>query len=303
MDKVADSFYKLRFKIAFLEKKGSEFEKWFADLAGHAFGSDFEAVRSYGNKGDWKCDGRQVSTGTIFQCYAPERVTDSKTIAKINEDFAGALEKWGDGMNAWVFVHNDARGIPPSVVSHIDSLRKQNPGIEFEVWQETKLFELFVSLTDDAKSLMFGPVPNQQVMDQLILSDLEPVIHALEQRDPDPDDEFPPPPSVRKLEKNDLSEYAADLLRIGRRKVRLVELYFRKHPRVDFGEQVAEAFRKRYSDLKSLGLQPDQIFMYLQQAAGMSGEPKRQAAAMAVLAYFFDSCDIFEDPESEEDTR
>jgi len=28
----------------------------------------------------------------------------------------------------------------------------------------------------------------------------------------------------------------------------------------------------------------------------MNGEPKRQGAAFAVLAYFFDNCDIFEDP-------
>jgi len=26
------------------------------------------------------------------------------------------------------------------------------------------------------------------------------------------------------------------------------------------------------------------------------GDPKRQGAALAVLSYFFESCDIFEDP-------
>ena len=301
MDTIAASFYRIKFKNAFLEKKGTEFQNWFVDLAGHAFGSDFEAVRPYGNQGDWKCDGRQVSTGTIFQCYAPETLTDTKTITKIDEDFTGALKKWSDRMKVWAFVHNDTRGVPPSVISHLDSLRKQNPGVKIEIWQEPKLFELFNLLTNNTKDLLFGPVPSQRLMDELVLSDLEPVVDALEQRDLDPSDEIPPPPSVRKLEKNTLSEYSADLLRFGRRKVGLVELYFRRSARVELGEQIAEAFRERYSYLKSLELPPDQIFMYLQKYAGMSGEPKRQAAAMAVLAYFFDTCDIFEDPEFEVD--
>ena len=93
MDLISDAFYGLHFKAAFLEKQGTEFQDWFAQLAGHALGSDFEAVRPYGNQGGWKCDGRQVSTGTIFQCYAPHAENDKKTISKIDEDFAGVLTK------------------------------------------------------------------------------------------------------------------------------------------------------------------------------------------------------------------
>lgn len=52
----------------------------------------------------------------------------------------------------------------------------------------------------------------------------------------------------------------------------------------------------RYAELKALDLPADTIFKHLQDYAGMNGEPKRQGAALAVLAYFFDSCDIFEDP-------
>ena len=71
MDEVQEAFYRLGFRVAFLEKKGTEFQDLFVRLAGYAFGPDFEAVRPYGKQGDFKCDGRRVSTGTIFQCYAP----------------------------------------------------------------------------------------------------------------------------------------------------------------------------------------------------------------------------------------
>lgn len=48
--------------------------------------------------------------------------------------------------------------------------------------------------------------------------------------------------------------------------------------------------------MKAYDLPANSIFKHLQDYAGMNGEPKRQGAALAVLAYFFDSCDIFEDP-------
>ena len=94
MDAVPKMFFDMHFRIAFLEKKNIEFEDWFAKLASHAHGSDFEEVRAYGNQGDWKCDGRLVSSGTVFQCYGPSTPTDRKTISKIDKDFAGAKAKW-----------------------------------------------------------------------------------------------------------------------------------------------------------------------------------------------------------------
>lgn len=297
MDPVSELFYTLNFRIAFLEKKGMAFQDWFVSLAGRAMGSDFEAVRPYGNQGDWKCDGRQLSTGTIFQCYAPEAATDQKTIAKIDDDFAGALAKWPNFIRAWTLVHNDYRGVPAAVASHLDTKRQSHPEIKFAIWAEPQLSALFNQLNADAKRSMFGAVPTQRQVDGLVLKDLEPVIDALERRDPDPTEPLPPPPSARKLEKNELSPEAADFLRMGRRKVRLVETYFRKIGPVELGETIAEAFRRRYEQLTRLGLSTDQIFMYLQRYAGVHGEPRHQVAAMAIIAYLFDNCDIFEDPD------
>lgn len=299
MDPISDAFYAKDFRIAFLMKKGTAFQDWFAELAGHAFGSDFEAVRPYGNQGDWKCDGRRLSTGTIFQCYAPESVSDQNTIAKIDADLAGAVAKWPDFIKSWVFVHNDPRGVPPAVAAHLDVKRAEHPDLEIEIWLEADLVGLFGMMSPDAKRLMFGVAPTQGTVHSISLSDLEPVISALESREPDPSDDVPPPPSAQKLEKNSLSDEASALLRFGRLKVRLVETYFSKNVRVELGEKIAEAFRDRYAELQALELSGDQIFSYLQQFAGVAGEPKRQAAAMAVVAYFFDRCDIFEDPDEE----
>ncbi len=299
MDPFSEIHLALHFKIAFLEKKGIEFQNWFAKLACAAYGLDFEIVRSYGNQGDWKCDGRLVSTGTVFQCYGPETPTDKKTIAKMDEDFAGAMAKWSGFLRSWVFVHNHTGGQPPAVIEHLDKMRTANPNIRFEIWGESELRELHGKMSADAKLAMYGPVPTTPIVSSLVLEDLQPVIDGLEKRDLNPNDPLPPPPSVQKLEKNTLSEEVAGLLRLGRRKTGLVEMYFGKTAPVELGEKIAEAFREKYAQLKDMGLDPDQIFSHLQKFAGFKGEPKRQAAVMAVMSYFFDRCDIFEDAESE----
>ena len=279
-----------------MEKKGMKFQDWVAKLGSHALGSDFEVVRPYGNQGDWKCDGRQVSTGTIFQCYGPETPTDQKTITKIEDDFSGALDKWPNFIKRWVFVHNTPGGQPPAVLDALDTLRNKHTNILFEIWAKAELYKWHNMLSADQMRLIYGLAPSQKTADNLELQDMKPIIDALECRDPDPYAPSPSPPSVEKLAKNELSEDAAELLKLGRRKVRLVETYFNKAGTVELGEKIAQSFRAHYAELKATECPADQIFCYLQAFAGYTGaSPKRQVAVMAVMAYFFDKCDIFED--------
>lgn len=295
MDELQRAIYVLHFRLAFHTKQGIAFQDWFVQLAGHAFGADFEEVRPYGAQGDLKSDGRRVSTRAVFQCYAPKQMTDTKLIAKIDEDFHGARAHWGDQMSEWIFVHNDGDGLPPKVVQHIDALRAGHPDINIETWSEPELHALVFTLALPAMQALFGYAPSIAVLDHLVLSDIVPIIDALARQEPNPN---PPltPPSLEKLKKNELSDDSAVLLQMGRRKSALVDTFFNKSARPDLGERIAEAFRTRYAELKGLELPADSIFGYLQDYAGMNGEPKRQGAALAVLAYFFDSCDIFEDP-------
>lgn len=298
MDEVQSAFYRVLLHVAFLEKKGTEFQDWFVRLAGYAFGPDFEAVRPYGKQGDLKCDGRRISTGTVFQCYAPYQQKERELNNKIEEDFRGALEHWATWMYAWVLVHNDTRGLPPSSNQLLDRLRKTHPNVNIEVWLEPKLQELAANLPLHAQQALFGHAPSKTGVETLMLEDIRPIIDALQRTDTVPGQEPLTPPSVDKLARNSLSEDAAALLKLGRRKEALVETWFRKSPNAELGERIAEAFRRRYADLKNSERLSDGIFTHLQQYAGMGGEPAQQSAALAVLSYFFERCDIFEDPES-----
>lgn len=301
MDDIQTAFYQLRFRVAFLEKKGNEFQDWFVSLAGYAFGSDFEAVRPYGKRGDLKSDGRRKSTGTVFQCYAPYLTTDRKLNAKINEDFRGAYANW-DKMKIWVMVHNDTRGLPPETVKLLDRLRLDHPNVKLEIWTEPELQRLTIDLPLNSLQALFGYAPSKTGLETLMLSDLKPVIDSLKATDPIPGQEPLTPPSVHKLTKNSLSADSAELLRLGRRKESLVDTWFTRAPNVDLGERIAEAFRRRYAELKNADRSADQIFMHLQQYAGAEGEPAQQNAALAVISYFFERCDIFEDLETSSDS-
>lgn len=295
MDELQRSIYVDRFRLAFHTHKGTAFQDWFVRLAGHAFGADFEEVRPYGPYGDLKCDGRRISTQSVFQCYAPDATKEADLIAKVDEDFHGARGHWSDNMQEWVFVHNDGRGLPPNAVQHLDKLRKAHAPLSISTWSEPELLPLAMSLDISALQALFGPAASIAIVDRLVMSDLMPIIDALQRQEPDAGDPPLTPPSAEKLEKNELSEESGLFLRIGRRKSSLVDSFFRKSPRPDLGERIAEAFRMRYAELKALDLPADTIFKHLQDYAGFNGEPKRQGAALAVLAYFFDSCDIFED--------
>lgn len=82
------------------------------------------------------------------------------------------------------------------------------------------------------------------------------------------------------------------------RKAKLVEKFFTEWHDPTFGDVVTVAFKKEYQRLKSLRISPDDIFVNLQSFAGgkLHGSSTHQTAVLAVLAHFFEECDIFESP-------
>ncbi|HXW71009.1 MAG TPA: ABC-three component system protein [Methylocella sp.] len=295
MDDTQRSFYGLKFENTFLRAKGKAFETFFARVMAHGFTGDFEPVRPYGPKGDLKCDGFRPSDGTIYQSYGPDHMKLADLLVKIDEDFYGAIEHWGLKMRRWEFVHNDVRGLPAEAVRKLDDLRVAHPNIDLSVFGEAEMRQVVMALALHQLQDLFGAVPSQRTLEKLDFAALKPVLAAIQRQVPNAD----PPiaaPSPLKLQNNRLSDDAAALLRQGRMREKLVQDFFDRWPDPSFGEDIAEAFRTRYQSLKSVGLSADQIFGELQAfAGGMDGEPSHQGAVLAVLSYFFERCDIFEE--------
>lgn len=288
------AFYGCAFKMAFLDKRGTAFQDWFVKIAGYAYGPDFEEVKPYGPQGDLKCDGLRRSTGTLFQCYAPDRYEDKKTIPKITTDFLGAVTHWPGVLQAWAFVHNDRNGLSPDVTRCFTDLRAKHAAVEISPWAEPELRDLALGLPLHQLEDLFGYVPSLPVLDSVGFEQLRPIIDAIKPKPQNLDAELTPP-SEQKIEHNRLSVDTVEMLRLGRRKEARVQDYINRMVRPIVAEEIAEAIRQQYRSLKELGLQADEIFSHLQRFVGFDGEPSRQAAALAVLCYFFERCDIFED--------
>lgn len=295
LDNTQRSFYGLKFENVYIREKGKAFESFFARVMAHGFTGDFEPVRPYGAKGDLKCDGFRPSDNTVFQSYAPDSTKLTDLLGKIDEDFDGARTHWGAKMKRWEFVHNDVRGLPAEAVRKLDDLRAAHPAITIAVFGEAEMRAVVMRLALHQLEDLFGVVPSQRTLERLDFASLRLVLIAIQPRDPGAE----PPlaaPSATKLQHNALSPDAALLLRHGRRREKLVQDFFDAWPDPSFGEDIAEAFRARYQALKAVDLSPDQIFGELQSFAGrMEGEPSHQGAVLAVLSYFFERCDIFED--------
>lgn len=291
-----DAYYQVRFENHFLRAKGIEFQSFFEKLMGYAYRGDFMACRPWGNRGDRKNDGFLKSERRLFQVYAPDEMTERDAIKKINEDFEGAKTHWGEYFDKWVFVHNAADGLPPHVQQLLLDFEKASNGITLETWGLPELQCVFhkVSLADRVNWL--GAAPTEETKANLGFADLRPILESISQRS------APTNTAVRdvpmgKIEANALSESVATLIKSGMVKAPLVGDFFDKWHDESLGECIAEAFRGEYRRLRD-NFTPNVIFAELQSwvGGGQRGTPEHEMAVLAIIAYYFDSCDIFEEP-------
>ena len=285
------------FEIAFLRAKGDAFQTLFEKLMGLAYRADFMACRPWGKDGDRKNDGFLKSQRRLFQVYAPNEMEATKAKAKIAEDFEGAKAHWGTLFDKWAFVHNATDGLPAHVHELLLDLERANPGIVLEPWGLEELRLIFRTLTIEDLESWFGFLaPTEKTKMELGFSDLQIVLETIACQ------AAPPPAEVKvvpmgKIEANALSESVATLLKAGMAKAPLVNDFFSKWHDESLGECVSESFRAKYASLRGKS-RPDEVFAELETWAGgaQRGTPKHQLAVYAVLAYYFDSCDIFEEP-------
>lgn len=292
-----DAFYGERFENAFLRAKGDEFQTFFERLMGLAYKADFMACRPWGNRGDRKNDGFLKSERRLFQVYAPNEMNENKAVAKITEDFEGAVVHWGMHFEKWSFVHNATGGLPPHVLQLLLDFEQAHPGVTLDHWglEELKLILRRLS-SDDLATWLGGPVPTEETKARLGFKDLQVVLESLTGRAaPSGGSVSAIPPG--KIEANDLSESVATLIKGGMTKTPLVSAFFDRWHDETLGERLAVAFRNEYERLRDT-MHPNLIFSELQAwvGGGQLGTVEHQMAVLAVLAYYFERCDIFEKP-------
>jgi hypothetical protein len=107
------------------------------------------------------------------------------------------------------------------------------------------------------------------------------------------------PVPVDKLEFNKLPGHWRSLIAGGWQNAHHVAAYLTRHHDPMMEQKIAQVLGARYQYLKTQDLAPGAIMTSLYElvtgAATGSITPARQVAAQALLAFLFESCDIFED--------
>lgn len=293
---LSDAYYEQKFENEFLRANGDAFQTFFERLMGLAHKGDFMACRPWGSMGDRKNDGFLKSERRLFQVYAPSEMSAAMAKAKITEDFEGAKEHWGQYFDSWVFVHNATDGLPPHVQEVLLAFEAANKGIRLEPWCLEELRLVFRKLTNDDKSAWFGFAPNEETKIRLGFADLQIVLQRLAALPAPQMTEVRDVP-IGKIEANALSEAVTQLLKEGMIKSCLVADFLAQWHDETLGGRLARAFTLEYQRLRG-DHRPNQVFAELQSWAGgdSRGTPEHELAVLAVIAYYFERCDIFEEP-------
>lgn len=296
VDKISRAYYEKLLELDYIKQKATTFQDWFSEIMEKRFPSDFQRVRPWGHVGDRKNDGYLKSARMLFQAYAPNELTSASAISKIEEDFRGALPFWKIHFDTWVFVHNSREGLGPDVLSKLLTLEVAT-GVNMKNWGFEEIRKLVFELDDVEIASLLGPAPSNDEVDKVNFSSLQLVLETIGRREPSQDPDLRPVPQD-KIKINALSPDVETLLRGGMRKSNLVSELFNTWYDPKLGDEIAANFNNRYEECKKATLPPDKIFEELHKFAGglKRGSVQHEASVLAVLAYFFERCDIFENP-------
>lgn len=229
--------------------------------------------------------------------YAPNEMRAADAISKIDEDFNGALPYWEEFFDSWVFVHNSRDGLNPDVTTKLLTLADTSKPVAILHWGFAELKDEVFRLCDENLIRLLGYAPSNRGMNQLRYDNIRAVLLNVSKREPSQNLEIRPVPG-NKIKYNMLSANVEIMLNSGMRKANLVREFFQNHSDPRYGDIVAADFKEKYQEIRRSIIEPDEIFHELQSfAAGDArSNPGIECATLAVLAYLFEECEIFERP-------
>lgn len=291
------AYYEMTFRTRYAFSKGDVFQDLFSTIMEMRYPGDFVRVRPWGKLGDHKNDGYLRSARKLFQCYAPREMDMATCKTKINADFTEALPFWKDHFDHWIFAHNDIDGLSADILKLLLDLSAAHQPVKAAQWGYSELLQEYTQLSEENVVRLLGSAPTRKDVVDVRLSDIQSLLeHMVLQPEPQNVDVRVVP--ARKLEYNQLSPAAALLIKTGMTRSEVVKRYLRGLSDQTRYDRIAATFRLQYQKLRAEGRAPDDIFVGLQRfvAGDAVPSPSHQAATLAILAFFFEACEIFERP-------
>ena len=302
---------KVLFKLKVHENDGQSFENLFSNIM-IRHNENFRKVKPYGNIGDRKNDGFDKTKGIYYQVFAPENIEKTRTVSdavkKLNDDFEGLKEYWDDVCKIQEFyyvVYEKFKGLPPTVEKEIIVLGNSNPGVICDTFPANSLEVIFLSLGEEDIIDIVGILPNDEIsfIDYHFLNEAIDFLMNSES-DFSPDAYVEDPDFEKKIIFNNLGSTCKNMLNVASYQIGDLEAYFMEN-----GDYVKEELKKRfrllYNQSKDMITEEmenyaDQRFFYILKNASPNGKKAVKDAVLVLMAFYFESCDIFEIPEDEE---
>lgn len=299
-------WWRIGLQLRLRQVHGDSFQEFFGTVMAKTLGSDYVIVRAFGSLGDKGCDGFRSSTGTFYACYGKLEdagVQVSTLVSKIKEDFAKALTNFSGIMKEWHFVHNLTNGLPVEAVLAMEALKKANPTLALGFIGPEGLEKLVFELSENDLVGLLGHVGTAEHTKNMRIQEIAEIIDSIVDGVEAnlPPTSSPKPVPFDKMEFNKIPHAWRQMLDAAAKNAAYVDDYLERTADPERGRKLAQIFKTRYQSLKAQGLSPNTIMANLYE--GLTGigsfPPERGIAAQALLAFLFESCDIFEDDASQ----
>lgn len=293
------------FELQVRRSKGAAFQDLFNAVMNRAH-KDFVPMRPYGNLGDRKNDGYIRGQGLFFQVYSPSgRPNLAKAIAKVKTDFHGLLAYWKPthSIGGFCFAFNDeyAGSIVPIQVA-LDDLENTS-GIPCSVYLAKDLEQEALSLPlEQLEDVLNTLVPEVDELPDADYAAVRDVVQFImeSQLPPASDGALLAPDFSKKIAFNGLSEHVGSLLLVAARQSEVLVDFFSHRAGThlqDLRNHLASVYEDAKRDGAADGETADAIFFrILERITPPQANRSRtiQNAALIVMAYYFEACDIFE---------
>ncbi|MCC3359370.1 ABC-three component system protein [Bacillus sp. REN16] len=317
MDRDDKYLARIMFQNKIYSSDGQNFEDLFTKIMGYKH-KDFRAVKPQGRLGDMKNDGYILDNGQFYQVYGPENISNSidNAISKLEEDFEGLINKWSDDVEikefnyvvndkykgAYVEVHKKILKLQ-DIIDTLGESRKIKTGLIVARNLENILFEL----NEDDIIAIVGLIPRTHSIynvDYDCLNDVIQHILNLPSKNYIEDDLFVPDFN-EKIIFNSISKIIERRLDAAAINYGDVETYF-KYQGDFLRDEIKNKFVDLYDESKKI-IKEDEVnysdrrYMYiLDKCMPKNSNNSIQQATECLMAFYFESCDIFEQPILEE---
>jgi len=321
MDATRKLYARKMFRLRVHEAKGVEYQRLLEKVMQYE-DAGFVPIKPWGKVGDRKNDGYLPSVRSYFQVYAPEVPQAPGSVvtaaAKAAEDFGGLMSYWDSAetpVESYRFAFNDAyRGSPPQLEKALLDI-SASYGVKTQSFLAKDLEDIALGLEEDQiVDVINTPIPESCPLPDVEFGPLDEVIrHVFENGAPiSHESRLAVPDFDQKIQMNYLSEGVAILLKHGSFQAEAIYDYFSKNStfaRQSLRDHLAALYEETRTRLDRQGASSKDEWgdlVYFDLLQGLMPRPKlsqaailaNQGAAQVVLAFFFESCDIFEEPDA-----